>query len=199
MFEFSMIAAALIAYGAGNGLNSIARGSLPLALFGPARYPVWTGRVATPTLIAGALAPLAEAVLIDTFGSASTLRVISTLAAMNVPLVLFLIIRDTNLARHIASPRPLPNLRSLRVWSACGEPITVFRLDEEEGHRAQKPNFGDPPDLNTLISLTRRSGSGGNSASALRRVRDRMRHADRARALQRKGASGVTPLAFCPT
>jgi predicted MFS family arabinose efflux permease len=90
MFGFPLIAAALTAYGAGNGLNSIARGSLPLALFGPSRYPVWMGRLATPTLIAGALAPSAGALLIDTLGSASTLQIVGTLAAMNVPLVLFL-------------------------------------------------------------------------------------------------------------
>jgi hypothetical protein len=89
----------LIVNGVRNGLNSIARGSLPLALFGPAPDPIWMGRLATPTLIAGALAPSAAALFIDTFGSASTLQIISTLAAMNVPLVLFLIIRDTNLTR----------------------------------------------------------------------------------------------------
>jgi hypothetical protein len=90
MFGFPLIAAALMAYGAGNGLNSIARGSLPLALFGPSRYPVWMGRLATPTLIAGALAPSAGALLIDTLGSASTLQIVGALAAINVPLVLIL-------------------------------------------------------------------------------------------------------------
>jgi hypothetical protein len=29
----------MILYGAGNGVFSIARGTLPLALFGPERYP----------------------------------------------------------------------------------------------------------------------------------------------------------------
>jgi hypothetical protein len=90
MSGLPLTAAALMAYGAGNGLNSIARGSLPLALLGPARYPVWVSRLATPTLIAGALAPSAGAPLIDTFGPAAALQIVGTLAAMNVPLVLFL-------------------------------------------------------------------------------------------------------------
>ncbi len=45
-------------YGAGNGLLTIARGTLPLALFGPDRYAHLLGRLAAPSLIAQALAPL---------------------------------------------------------------------------------------------------------------------------------------------
>jgi hypothetical protein len=85
--ELPVIAIALIAYGAGNGLNSIARGSLPLALFGPARYPIWMGRLATPTLLAGALAPTAGGLLIDTLGAVPSLSVLSAVACANVGLI----------------------------------------------------------------------------------------------------------------
>jgi len=47
----------LVLYGGGNGIYSIARGTVPLALFGPERYPLVVGRLARPGLIAQALAP----------------------------------------------------------------------------------------------------------------------------------------------
>ncbi len=47
----------LVLYGSGNGIYSIARGTVPLALFGSARYPLMVGRLARPGLIAQALAP----------------------------------------------------------------------------------------------------------------------------------------------
>ena len=60
---------AFIAYGAGNGLWSIARGSLPLVLFGPERYPRIVGMLALPLFTASALAPLTGGLLIDRFGT----------------------------------------------------------------------------------------------------------------------------------
>ena len=47
----------LVLYGGGNGIYSIARGTVPLALFGPVRYPLVVGRLARPGLVAQALAP----------------------------------------------------------------------------------------------------------------------------------------------
>ena len=70
-------AAALVAYGAGNGLWSIARGSLPLALFGPHDYPRIMGRLATPMLIAAAAAPMLGAFLIEAYGARDTLLVLA--------------------------------------------------------------------------------------------------------------------------
>ena len=51
----------LVLYGGGNGIYSIARGTVPMALFGPVRYPLVVGRLARPGLIAQALAPPAGA------------------------------------------------------------------------------------------------------------------------------------------
>ena len=48
----------LLAYGAGNGIWSIARGALPLVLFGPDAYAVVMGRLAAPALLAAAVAPV---------------------------------------------------------------------------------------------------------------------------------------------
>ena len=78
---------AIIVYGGGNGLNSIARGTMPLALFGPSHYAIWMGRVATPTLIAGALSPTVGALLLDGIGPDGTLWVLTACATLNLALV----------------------------------------------------------------------------------------------------------------
>lgn len=77
-------AVALIAFGAGNGIWSIARGSLPLALFGPRDYPRVMGHLAAPILAASALAPLAGSLLIARLGAEATL---SVLAMATLPLI----------------------------------------------------------------------------------------------------------------
>ena len=78
------MAAALIVYGAGNGLWSIARGAVPLALFGADRYPLATGRLAQPALLSAAIAPSLGAVLIDWLGTDQTFVFLA--AASLVPL-----------------------------------------------------------------------------------------------------------------
>lgn len=78
------VAIALIAYGAGNGIWSIAKGTLPLALFGASGYAVLMGRLAMPTLIAQALAPSIGAILILRFGAETTLGALAILGAVNV-------------------------------------------------------------------------------------------------------------------
>jgi len=57
LIGFPIPALALIAYGAGNGLHTIARGALPLVLFDPAHYALFMGRLAFPSLVIQALAP----------------------------------------------------------------------------------------------------------------------------------------------
>jgi hypothetical protein len=65
---FLVISAALALYGAGIGLESIARGTLPLAVFGAADHPAIMGRIARPSLVAQAVAPTIAAGLIDASG-----------------------------------------------------------------------------------------------------------------------------------
>ena len=52
-------------HGAGNGILTIARGSLPLAIFGPAGYGQRVGILAAPSRMASALAPVAVGMLFD--------------------------------------------------------------------------------------------------------------------------------------
>jgi len=57
----------VILYGASNGIMTISRGAVPLALFGPRGYPVLMGRLALPILLVQAAAPAFTAPLITTF------------------------------------------------------------------------------------------------------------------------------------
>lgn len=86
---FPLVGLAIVFYAAGNGIGSIARGTLPLALFGPSRYPVLMGRLALPLMIAMAAAPFAGAWAFQ-FGAQWTLRLFVALATANALLVLFL-------------------------------------------------------------------------------------------------------------
>ncbi len=57
-----------ILFGMGNGILTIARGTLPLAIFGPKDYGYRLGLVGAPARMAQALAPLAFGLLIDLIG-----------------------------------------------------------------------------------------------------------------------------------
>jgi MFS family permease len=56
-------------YGAGNGLLTIARGTVPLAVFGPHGYGERTGLLGAPARAAQALAPLLFGLLLDVMGA----------------------------------------------------------------------------------------------------------------------------------
>jgi predicted MFS family arabinose efflux permease len=92
MLHFGLIALALaiVLYGAGYGISWIARGTLPLALFGPARYPVLMGKLAFPSLIVQALAPSAGALLIERQGVDLTIATLIAFALINVALIAIL-------------------------------------------------------------------------------------------------------------
>ena len=81
------VALALILYGGGNGIYSIARGTVPLALFGPERYALLLGRLARPGLVAQALAPLLGAFVLTHGGADALWLVLAALALSNVGLV----------------------------------------------------------------------------------------------------------------
>ena len=56
-------------HGAGNGVLTIARGTLPLAIFGPENYGYRLGIIGAPARMAQAAAPLLFGLLLDTMGS----------------------------------------------------------------------------------------------------------------------------------
>lgn len=68
--------------GAGNGLVTIVRGTLPLVLFDPRTYGGTVGRLVTPGFFVSALAPLAYAVVIERFGAAAAVHLSIGLATL---------------------------------------------------------------------------------------------------------------------
>lgn len=85
-----VIGLAMVLYGAGNGIFSIAKGALPLIWFGPERYASIMGRLARPNQIAQALAPTLGALLLSAGGVDFTLAVLAVLGVVNIGLVLVL-------------------------------------------------------------------------------------------------------------
>ncbi|WP_246777192.1 MFS transporter [Microvirga sp. VF16] len=103
---FPILAFALALYGAGNGIGSIAKGTLPLALFGPSGYASLMGKLAMPSLLAQALSPSIGAILIDVGGPDAALRVLSGLACLNLAFVglLWVVSRPTLAAKVVRLP-----------------------------------------------------------------------------------------------
>jgi MFS family permease len=66
--SFATALAFTLLFGVSNGLVTIMRGAVPLALFGPKGYGEVLGILATPYLLLAALAPAAFAVVVDRYG-----------------------------------------------------------------------------------------------------------------------------------
>jgi hypothetical protein len=79
-------------YGAGNGLTTITRGTLPLALFDRNTYGLVVGRLLMPSFIVSAASPLVYASVIEQFGSqaALVLSAVVALLALGAAIVLHL-------------------------------------------------------------------------------------------------------------
>ena len=78
-----------IFHGAGNGILTIARGTLPLAIFGPENYGYRLGIIGAPARMAQAAAPLAFGLLIDAMGS--RVLIVSSALSLSALLALFLL------------------------------------------------------------------------------------------------------------
>ena len=61
--------------------------TLPLALFGPVRFPQLMGKLAFPSLVVQALAPSAGAILIERIGPDQTIGVLTAFALINLVLI----------------------------------------------------------------------------------------------------------------
>jgi len=85
-----------IFHGAGNGVITIARGTLPLAIFGPKNYGYRLGLIGAPARMAQAIAPLLFGFLIDAMGS----RVLIVSSALSLAAVAaLLLLREKSPAR----------------------------------------------------------------------------------------------------
>jgi predicted MFS family arabinose efflux permease len=88
--NIAILTVAMIVYAAGYGIMWIARGTLPLALFGAERYPVLMGKLAFPSLIVQALTPFAAAVVAERYGIDAMVAGLTAVAAVNAALILAL-------------------------------------------------------------------------------------------------------------
>jgi MFS family permease len=84
-------AAFAILFGVSNGLMTIARGTVPLALFGPAGYGAVVGRIAGPSLVLQAAAPLVIAFVAEAASDGAALATIAGMATIS--LAAFLAVR----------------------------------------------------------------------------------------------------------
>jgi len=76
-------------HGAGNGILTIARGTLPLAIFGPENYGYRLGLLGAPSRICQALAPLGFGLLMEPLGGG--VLVISSLLSLSALIALILL------------------------------------------------------------------------------------------------------------
>jgi hypothetical protein len=81
-----------IFHGTGNGILTIARGTLPLAIFGPQNYGYRLGIIGAPARVAQAAAPLAFGLLIDTMGS--RILIVSSALSLSALLALSLLRKE---------------------------------------------------------------------------------------------------------
>ncbi len=98
----SAAAAFALIYGAGNGLLTIVRGTLPLVLFDVRAYGATVGRLLAPGFYLSALAPLAYAFAIERFGPRAALLIALALAVLAAAAAVVL------RRRHGAPSRPQP-------------------------------------------------------------------------------------------
>ena len=97
-------------HGAGNGILTIARGTLPLAIFGPQNYGYRLGIIGAPARMAQAAAPLLFSLLIDIMGS--RVLIVSSALSLSALLALFLLRgqppRTERVVRNLSFPsRPV--------------------------------------------------------------------------------------------
>ncbi len=86
-----MAAAFALLFGGANGLVTITRGAVPLALFGASGYGRLMGRLAAPFLLVQAAAPLVMAFVVDRASDPAALALAAAFAA--AALVCFILIR----------------------------------------------------------------------------------------------------------
>jgi len=84
-------AAFAVIFGGANGLVTITRGAVPLALFGASGYGRLMGRLAAPFLLMQAVAPLVMAFVIERASDVAALTLAAGFAG--VALVCFVVIR----------------------------------------------------------------------------------------------------------
>ncbi len=117
-----VVSAALVFYGAGIGIESIARGTLPLALFGARGYAAIMGRIAMPSLVAQSASPLLGAFLIERLGADGMLAVLLATAIIDMLTVVALF--GCSRPPPLIHAPPMPKLAPMGSGSASTSPAS---------------------------------------------------------------------------
>ena len=80
----ALIAIGVLLYGGGNGLRSIARGTVPLAMFGREGYAVLMGWIALPVLVSQAISPSVGDLMIQHLGVDLMIAVLAAVSVVNI-------------------------------------------------------------------------------------------------------------------
>jgi hypothetical protein len=99
IFGGGAAAAFALLHGAGNGILTIARGTLPLAIFGPENYAYRLGLIGAPSRICQALAPVGFGLLIEPMGR---LVVMVSAGLLLAALAALMTLRRTEMAAAMA-------------------------------------------------------------------------------------------------
>jgi Major Facilitator Superfamily len=93
LLHFSALVAAIFAvlFGMANGLITIARGTVPLALFGASGYGLLVGRIGGPFLVMQSISPLVVAYVAERFSDPAALALVAVFAL--IALTSFMAIR----------------------------------------------------------------------------------------------------------
>jgi predicted MFS family arabinose efflux permease len=100
LFGGGAAAAFALLHGAGNGILTIARGTLPLSIFGPDNYAYRLGLIGAPSRLCQALAPLAFGLLIETAGQ----LVLVATAALSLSALIALMLLPRTRSDHARAP-----------------------------------------------------------------------------------------------
>lgn len=100
LFGAPVVAVFAVLHGTGNGILTIAKGTLPLVLFGPGGYGQRQGLLMVPARFAQALAPWLFGLLIDRWGAGAL--VFSAALGLLAFVVLLLLPRPAAAAPHVA-------------------------------------------------------------------------------------------------
>lgn len=99
-------ALAVIVYGTGNGLRTIVRGTLPLAILKPEEFAIVMGKIARPSLIAQGLTPLISGLIFEYAGAKGVMFAVVAIAFICVALSLLLKKRIEQVQKDAPAPSP---------------------------------------------------------------------------------------------
>jgi MFS family permease len=131
-----VLAVPIVFYGAGIGLESIARGTLPLALFAGPRYAVVMGRLAMPSRIAQAAAPPIGAALLGAYGPGGVLATFVVVAGVNFALATAMLVTV-----RIATAKPRPRTKGSDGLTRPSDLIAAFVAAFNRGDPDETASF----------------------------------------------------------